>query len=320
MDNKSTSTLGVSIRAASSLVKQSQSSNEVLRALALRDVVNTGLLGFGVGAGSRGLYGLFNLLTRQQRGPEQVRPVGHIPTEFPVEKDEKEKKKKLAHDGLDTVAPTRSDTEARPYGIAPPWLANVPFLDDEAQRESQVLTKQAGFWSGTQATTRTGIPWYLTGNMAAGTGGAVGGWKLMDLLLDRRRSSAQEDELEKAREEFREALLSRRVGTKRASDGNTLGEDLDLLFDTLSEKCASTEKAAADEGEGSDLMNLLGQGAGVYGLYAAGSGLLGGVLMYNAAKKRQRRALLEQAKKERERMAFERRPPRIEAFPFPVSR
>ena len=37
--------------------------------------------------------------------------------------------------------------------------------------------------------------------------------------------------------------------------------------------------------------------------------------MYNAAKKRQRRALLEQAKEERERQRFERQPPRIEAFP-----
>ena len=305
----------------SSLVKKAQqpTPNEVTRALALRDIANMGLAGFGVGAGARGLYGLFNLVNRR-RGPEEVRPVGRIETGFPVEEEEEKiagaPPVEMLPSESGVLAPSLPHATPTAPPMGPPAVegGDIPAEGGDAPL---AVAKQAGYFAdllkGEKSQSKTGIPYYLAGTVGAGAGGAYGGWKLMDMLLDRRRMQAQEDDLEKAREDFQQALVSRHSRGKKASADNTLGEDLDLLFDTLSVKCAALEKKAQ---EGTPTGNALGTVLDYYGLYAGGTGLLGGVLMYNAAKKRQRRALLEKAKEERERQRFEKQPPRIEFSSF----
>jgi len=253
---------------ASSLAKQASPDQRVLRASAAKDLQNILLTGLGIGAGARGLYGLYNLAQRSGRGPEQPRTPGPLVLDYPI--------------------PTREEEdELRPKLAA----------DDESFWDSQ---------------SKTGIPWYLPGGLAAGAGGVYGGWKLMDMILDRRRNQEQEDDLEQARAEFRAALTG--GGPKLASDGgNTLGHDLDRLYDMLQEKQAEFEKTSS-----SAVGDIWGKIKGGYGVYSGLTSLAAGLWMYNRAKKMQRRTLLEKAKKERERQRFERRPPAIEALPTPA--
>lgn len=70
----------------------------------------------------------------------------------------------------------------------------------------------------------------------------------------------------------------------------------------------------------STLGNMAGQATGAYGTYAGLSGLAAGLLAYGAAKKRQRRTLLESAQKERQRQRYEAMPTPIYAVPVPVAR
>jgi hypothetical protein len=268
-----------------------------------------GLAGFGLGAGARGLYGLLSLINRRDPDPK-IRPAGieRIETGFPVEEDEK----KVAEDTLVEQLPSESGVLAPslPHATptAPPMGPPAVGGDDIHLAEAKQASWLGDLLMGRHAQSKLGIPYYLAGGMSAGGGGAYGGWHAMDALLDKRRKETQEEELERAREDFQEALVSRHG--KTASADNTLGEDLDRLFDALTEKSAALEKQAE-----SPIEDAIGTLLGGYGVYGLGTGLLSGVLMYNAAKKRQRRALLEKAKEERARQKFERQPPRIEAIP-----
>ena len=102
--------------------------------------------------------------------------------------------------------------------------------------------------------------------------------------------------MEKAREQFRTALRP----VKQASE---LGAQLDALYDALQEKRAS---AAGRFGRKA----LAG-----YTVYGGLSSLLAGMWMYERARKRQRRVLLEAAKDRRLRQRFQQRPPHIMAIP-----
>lgn len=225
-----------------------------LKADALKDVKNLGLLGLGVGAAGAGAVGLYNVLRR--------------------------------------------DKERKLHGPAV-----LPLTMPAKQAWSL-----GDFLSGGQASTKGGIPWYDPAMFGVGALGLGAGYMGTSALLKRRRKAEGEAELEKARQEFNDALAGP-PGPKVASERSAMekaGRDLDRLFDLL---------AGPLQKEALDLPNLGGQALGGYGVYAGLSGLLTGAVLYNQAKKRSRAAVLDAALKRRARRQFMQSPTHIEALP-----
>jgi hypothetical protein len=182
-----------------------------------------------------------------------------------------------------------------------PWAykdKKKPDIEDFLDKEGSLLGKKAGlldFLKGQYAETTTGVPWAMPAAVGAGAGGLYGGWKLMDYILDRRRESRLDEELEAAKTEYEEALHET---AKEAADGS-LASDLNQLYDNLHD-CG--EKTAASWPE------ISGQAAGVYGTGAGLGALLMALIGYTQGKKKQRRRLLERAQARRRREEYSRRP------------
>ena len=136
-----------------------------------------------------------------------------------------------------------------------------------------------------------GLPWYLPAATLAGAAGGVGGYKLMDTLLDRNRKGLLKDELARAKQEY-EAALS---GSVKSSEENTLAYDLDkLASDMLAQHTDNVKKAGFETGIG----DVLGSTTGLYLLGALGTAGYIGNLAYDKARKNSRRRLLEKARKQ----------------------
>lgn len=184
--------------------------------------------------------------------------------------------------------------------------------------------KTAGFLDGDAAATKGGIPWYGPAMLGGGIAGLGLGWKGMDKMLDARRQREQKQELDQARQEFHDALLSQydepikthpSLMKKRGGDGSVMekvGKALDTLFDKFEAAKEDTEKTAVD------WSNLAGQATGGYGMYAGLSGLLTGAVVYDKMSKRSRRAVLEKALQQRQRRKFMQSPTEIMAVPEPM--
>jgi hypothetical protein len=169
----------------------------------------------------------------------------------------------------------------------PPW--NV-------EEHKEPKPKQAGladFMKGEYAQSVSGVPWAMPAAVGAGAAGLAGGWSAMDYLLDKRRKGDLQAELEKAKAEYEAALMASTTG-KTAAAG-TLARDLDDLYDEMTKKANSWA-------------DLAGRGAGAYGIYGGVAGLTTALLAYNWDKKRQRRALIDKALKERRKRRFSSQP------------
>jgi hypothetical protein len=206
-------------------------------------------------------------------------------------------------------------TRSGPAHLPLPYLAAPPAAPPPAE-------KVGGFLAGDAASSKQGIPWYTPAMMLGGMAGLGLGWKGVDAVIDSRRRAEREKELESARQDFHDALLSQydeplksgpaTLKLKRAADESDMvkaGRALDGLFDRFS---AALEKAAVD------WPNLAGNATGLYGAYAGLSGLLTGALVYDKIRKRSRRAVLEKALQRRQRRQFVQSPTEIYAVPEPV--
>jgi hypothetical protein len=286
--------------AANALIKQGTTQptstdaqrNLLFRQLAAQDVRDLALAGFGLGAAGRGLYGLYNMVQRSRRStpPSTITPHAltvEIPTEEEDDEEVPQPPSRVA-DAMQRIKKWTGDRSSDAMRHIKGWAGKLK----TGQEKTAVVENPFG---QEKAQSKEEIWWYPAGTILGMGGGLYGGWKLLDSIMDTRRQQVQEDELEQARTQFRSALRPE----KHAS---ALGSDLDALYDTLQEKRASV---------GGTLRKLQ---AG-YGVYAGLSGLLSGMWMYERAKKRQRRALLEKAKKQRLRERYQSRPPQIFAVP-----
>ena len=197
----------------------------------------------------------------------------------------------------------------------------------EADAAPDTVFKTAGsFLAGDMASTKGGMPWYGPSMLFAGLGGLAAGWKGMDYLLDKRREAERQRELENARQDFHDALLSQydkpldspsgsvnvKPKLKKAGEESTMekvGQELDRRFDQFS---GLVEKQGIDWG------NLAGGATGMYGMYAGLTGLLAGAVAYDKFKKRSRGAIIDKALQRRERRRFMQAPTEVYAVPEPV--
>jgi hypothetical protein len=198
-----------------------------------------------------------------------------------------------------------------------PVTARIPY-PVEPEEEEETLFKQA---NPNYITNKKNWAGYMPGMLLAGAGGLAGGWKAMDVLLDRRRKAEQKDELAQARSRFQKALLYEYAQPKTAQDSSDdFDKQLDSIFEAVQEKAAQTAAPAPDIKAPLLSADTTGGLLGLYGAYAAPMALLSGAMIYDRTRAGSRRALLEKAKKERLRRRQASRPPEVYAVPTPVSR
>lgn len=172
----------------------------------------------------------------------------------------------------------------------------LPMLYED-EKQAQLGGALQSFTRGQQATSLSGIPWFMPAATAAGVGGLAGGWSLLDYLLDKRRKGDVDADLESAKQEYEQAL----AGGKQAS--SPLGVALDELCDTIEKQATAADTAGAV--------------AGGYGTYALISALLAGTLAHQWGAKRQNRRLLERAQTLRRRERAAASPAPLVALPVP---
>lgn len=235
---------------------------------ALKNVGNLALLGVGTGMGLRGLQGLFSLINRNRE--RNVKP--------------------------------------KPRTV----MVDVPYAKPPRDKVGEVGVKSAqdpepsSWFTGGSATTVGGIPAYWPAAVGALGLGGVGGWKLIDYILDKRRSQETTDELDQARVDYEKALRNEPAASQVAGK---FAEELDKLAEAV----LGLEKKALG------WQDILGGTTGLYlGAYALPSSVLAATIAYNMGKKRQRKVLLEQAQKKRMREMSRSQPVTLLANPSPV--
>lgn len=176
------------------------------------------------------------------------------------------------------------------------YPASIPVDMPLGQEEEPKMAGATDFLRGDYAQSVKGVPWAIPAAVGAGAAGLGAGWSAMDYLLDKRRKGDLDAELERAKMEYEAALTAN--SHKQAADGS-LAADLDKLYDAVKE---------ANEKKANSWTDMAGQGAGLYGVYAGASGLGAAYLAYQWDKKRQRRALIDKALKDRRKKRFSSQP------------
>ena len=245
------------------------------------------LTGAAVGAGGHGLLSLVGLLHRNLAKPTRsaYSPVlTDIPYPEEAVADEQERRKAAAlkQGGLGDM-------------LGSAW--------DEAKRIG------TGEYADSILTHPLGAP--LT--LGAGFGGAVGGYKLMDWLLNRQKKKGRNEDLSTAKQDYEQALLeqqvAKRAGEKTAAE--KLGEELNRLADNWAQASAHFEKAGFTR-------QALGAALGAYLATGGVIGGLTGIGAYDFFSKRQPAALLRKAQREHRRDISAMRPAPIYAHPVPM--
>lgn len=295
------------------LVLSRQEAADAAQGHALRDILAVS------GAAALGGVGVRALLARKYlfgRGsPDVGQPrVSAVPIPEPVQT--RRRKKPLATRG---PAPALPDP-AVGYGTGPDYGS-----DYEARGQAKAALDEGpatrGFLSGIahndNALDKHDVWYYMPGLVGGGLAGAMGGYKLMDLLMDRKRKKDLSQEVQDSRDDYRQALTQQyQPGHKAASQSPAalLGQDLDRLAQLAEGPGPSTKSASL-----TDWLGRMGQrGLGAYGAVALPAALLTGLGVYNYTSDTSTQKLVEEAVRMRRRKELERRPPEIYAVPESV--
>lgn len=254
-----------------SVIDQDQAKRELLKS-----VLGLGAAGLGVGAGARGLAGLFQLASAAK---PQVARTSSIPEQINIPL--------LTNDATPENPDEELLSQEQPLAKLAAALAGEKeaFLDQAAKAVPQPIVDAIPDISTTKHPL---LSWQgAPAGFAAGALGTAGGWTLMDWLAKHRRKREQEQEVEDARNEFREAL-SREYQTAmqaKAADSDE-PDELDALYAAWRTKQADAKQVLAN------IANAVG---GLYGATALGVGLGSGYGAYKWTKNRSARKLLEKA-------------------------
>jgi hypothetical protein len=281
----------------------------------LGDMGHMGMAALGVGVGARGLVGLYNMLKRNI-SPTRVNYPGAIMTSIPVpvgpSEDEDKRKRKFASDG----------SAWNPMTYIHKGLDMLP-----GQTPSAASSKSGFQLMGDGPVTNYQNDWrYPMGMMAAGGLGLYGGWKGVDALLNRRRKSDTDSEMEDARGDFEKAMLESYAKPRKPSGfaapekvaqdktaGEKLGEVLDQLYDKLQPQLSKTADWTMFS---PDTVQRMG---GAYlGYYALPTAALTGKILYDKAKKTNQATALQKAMGRRLRQQYTNQPSEIMAVPREV--
>ncbi len=210
------------------------------------------------------------------------------------------------------LAPTKEDEEETPVpSIAAPQYKAAQDPATPPSIWEQWMHRQPGQEAirprGDLSTSSWETPWFMPGAVLGGTAAAMGGYKLVDWLLNSKRKAETEQDLQEAQHDYQKALIGQYDPAKLQHKAAAAPVDL------LEQLADSYEKRA----QGS-LDPLLNYGLGTYATIAGGLLGLGGLAGYRYTKARGSTALLEKALKQRARERWAVRPPELEAIPVPV--
>lgn len=173
---------------------------------------------------------------------------------------------------------------------------------ESAQKEAG--EKQAFKAVPDSVTKKDSLWWYMPSMLAAGLGGGYGGWKLVDKIMDSRRQTEVQDELEAAKADYEAALQSH----LKAGSDSEIGNALDSLYDKMEKVSFSLAPSA----------NTMGTLGGAYATYAIPSALLGYLVVKNLTDKGSKRKVLQKAQENRAAKRQKSRPSELYAIPDPV--
>ena len=165
--------------------------------------------------------------------------------------------------------------------------------------------------SDPQATSPSGVGYYLPALLAGTPLAAYAGWKGMDAIFDSQRKKKTENKLESAKKEYEDSLLN---SYKTAADSSSPINHLDKAFDEF-------EKLAFNPMDVIRNMfpNAAGQAKGLAATYALLSAPAAYMYVNDKMKKNSKRTLLEKAMKERARRQAMQQPAELYAIPQPES-
>lgn len=238
-----------------------------------KQILSVGLAGLGAGVAGRSIMGLRNL----SRPPVAMPFISPGPSPLPIP----------------VPAPQPTEEELAEEAALGKVAADGLY-EQAANTLGKFLPEQP--WSREVASVVT-LP-------IAGGLGAVGGWKLTDWMLDKRRKAQLDEELANAQAEYETALQSQfQPKMASADDKINVGLLLDELYGVM-------EKTAA-----------VGVTSGLAGAYLLAASVLGGGAAYgtyNWAKNRSPAAMLAKAQKERARRLWAQTNQPIVAVPQPI--
>lgn len=168
----------------------------------------------------------------------------------------------------------------------------------------------SAWFRGDSQTNPNSIPWSLPAKGVAGVGGLIGGHQLVRYLLKKKRKADIDKELNAAKKEYQEAMLTsydpaklRELRPKEAA-AVTSTTALDRCFDIF-EKYGNLDP-------------LLGQAAGMYSAFAIPAATLASIAGYRWARSRSQDKLLADALKRRAAIRSKQNPFDIHVQPTPV--
>lgn len=280
--------------------------SDVLKNQAMQQVLLHAPLMALLGGGARGAVGLVNFLNRSTTAPPKPfrrRSLLRLPADTapPV---------KMAQAPAATAtAPAAPSTGPAPSGLGSYF--SHPYLTRLAQgiTDATGITVPGGtpsnrpattaFMAGDHATHARDLPWALPATFGLGIASGLGGYHLMDKVLDGTRKMDVDSELEAAREEYEQAL--RGLAYKQA---------------------AAAPEPLADTFQWFEKTGGLGNIAGLYltALLTAGAGT--GLATYNYTRARSRDKILDEAAKRRRSQIFQQTKmpmfARIQPLPSPA--
>ena len=204
-----------------------------------------GLTGLGLGAGARGLIGLKNMLSAKQAPTPNQGAILPVPVRVP------------------------NDNEGEPNELMDKYGSLRGFADG--------LVKEA--FGRIEGASPLSSRWGIPAAVAAGTGGAVGGWHMIDWLLGQPKRDDLNDDLHSAETDYHRALSDQYQAAMMGK--SAAATDIDALFDELCEKQAGVWDTIGTLGTagpravlGDDNTEaVLGSYLAAAGLLATGSGM-----------------------------------------------
>ena len=164
--------------------------------------------------------------------------------------------------------------------------------------------------SNSRATSPYGLDYYLPGMLLGAPLAAYGGWKGVDLLLNRAKEQESKAKLEASKKKYEEALLG---AYKKGTD-----DYLAQAFAGYSQKSALDPVGAISDTFNSTFPNASGISKGLALTWLLSSVPAGYYLVNKAMKKNSRRAILDEAVEERARRQALVQPPEIYAIPHAI--
>jgi hypothetical protein len=248
---------------------------------AIKQVLQAGLFGLGIGAGGRAFMGLRDMLAYRPYTPPKVgiRP-SVVELNLPQAQQEEEDKRRLRKTAEIPGPQTVADALNSPTDN---WLVDRL----KGLKNVKPMFK----------------PWFLPSIIGAGGLGALAGYKAVGAGTDYVQDRNRKQELEDAKREYRNALVEQYNVDKQSAD--SASATLDRVASRFVKQAGSiNDYASLGLGTYITLAGLLAGGAG-YGTY-------------NWVKDRAPENRLAKAIKQRERLRWATRPPEIYAVTKPV--